>query len=314
LLRYVLSRLAASVLLLFTAATIAFVVFHLLPGDPASALAGVNAPPSEVQAIRVEYHLNQSLITQYGEYLDNLAHFNLGRSIEQFGIPVSTLFAQRIPVTLQLIATSLIVALFFTALFSWSSLRPGGRFDKFVGRWCVLGLAIPSFWFGFMLVLVFAVHLRWLPASGYVSVFQSPIESIRYAILPSVTYGFVMSAVFILVARRSLGDVFREDYIRTARAKGLREWTVVRRHAAKSAMIPFVTIVGVTVAGSLAGAVLIESVFNYPGFGQLFLQGVSGRDYYVVESGLLVIMGAMILANFVVDLIYLALDPRISYR
>ena len=107
-----------------------------------------------------------------------------------------------------------------------------------------------------------------------------------------------MSAVFILVARRSLSEVFREDYIRTARAKGLREWTVVRRHAAKSAMIPFVTIVGITVAGSLAGAVLIESVFNYPGFGQLFLQGVSGRDYYVVESGLIVIMAAMIAASF----------------
>jgi peptide/nickel transport system permease protein len=310
----VLNRLAASALLLFAAATIAFVVFHLLPGDPASALAGVNAPPSEVQRIRAEYHLNRPLATQYVEYLSSLAHINLGRSIEQFGIPVSTLFAQRIPVTLQLIATSLIVALFFTALFSWSSLRPGGRFDKFVGRWCVVGLAIPSFWFGFMLVLIFAVHLRWLPASGYVSFFHSPVNSIRHAILPSVTYGFVMSAVFILVARRSLGEVFREDYIRTARAKGLRDWSVVRRHAAKSAMIPFVTIVGVTVAGSLAGAVLIESVFNYPGFGQLFLQGVSGRDYYVVESGLLVIMGAMIIASFIVDLIYLALDPRITYR
>jgi peptide/nickel transport system permease protein len=314
LLRYVLSRVGASVLLLFTAVTIAFVVFHLLPGDPASALAGVNAPPSEIQAIKAEYHLNKPLVTQYVEYLNSLAHLNLGPSIEQFGIPVSTLFAQRIPVTLQLIATSLIVALIFTALFSWSSLRPGGRFDKFVGRWCVLGLAIPSFWFGFMLVLIFAVHLRWLPASGYVSFFQSPVESIRYAILPSFTYGFVMSAVFILVARRSLGEVFREDYIRTARAKGLREWSVVRRHAAKSAMIPFVTIVGITVAGSLAGAVLIESVFNYPGFGQLFLQAVSGRDYYVVESGLLVIMGVMILANLVVDIVYLLLDPRISYR
>lgn len=312
--RYVVNRLAASVLLLFGTATAAFVVFHLLPGDPAVAIAGVNAPLEQVERIRAEYHLDQPLLSQYVDYLNNLLHLNFGTSIDQFGIPVSTLFAQRIPVTLQLIATSLVVALTFTALFSWSSLRRGSRFDKFVSNWCVVGLAIPSFWLGFVLVLIFAVHLGWLPATGYVSFFQSPVESLRHAVLPSLTYGFVMSAVFILVARRSLGEVFREDYIRTARAKGLREWDVVRRHAAKSAMIPFVTIVGITVAGSLAGAVLIESVFNYPGFGQLFLQGVSGRDYYVVESGLIVIMGAMILANFVVDLVYLALDPRITYR
>jgi peptide/nickel transport system permease protein len=177
----------------------------------------------------------------------------------------------------------------------------------------VFGLSVPTFWLGILLVLLFAVHLAWLPAAGYVSIFQSPLTGLRFLTLPALAYGIYMSAIFTQFLRRSFMDVMDEDFVRTARSKGLGQTSVLVHHAAKPALIPFVTVLGIAVATSLGFVMVVEQVFAYPGFGELFVNAITSRDYYVVQAGVMVIVAAVVVASIIVDLVYLLLDPRIRY-
>ena len=311
-LRYLGFRLFGGLGTLVGGSIVAFVLFRLLPGDPAAVIAGTHASPERVARIRHEFGLDKSLPAQLLDWWNRLLHLDLGVSTAS-NVPVTHLLAQRLPVTLVLIGASTIVALALTFLLSVGGLKQGSFWDGLAVGWSVLGLAIPTFWLGILLVLLFAVHLGWLPAAGYVSVFKSPLESLRFLALPAISYGIYLSAIFTQFLHRSFVDVADEDFVLTARAKGLRERSVIVHHAAKPALIPFVTVVGIAVSTSLGFSMLVETIFAYPGFGSLFVTGIRSRDYFVVQAGIMVIVVAVVLVNIVVDLLYLLLDPRIRY-
>jgi peptide/nickel transport system permease protein len=310
--RYIVFRVLGGIGTLAGGSVVAFLLFHLLPGDPAAVIAGSRASPQRVAIVRHEFGLDKSVPQQLLDWWDRLLHFNLGVSTAS-DVSVTHLLAERLPVTLVLIGASTIVALALTFLFSLGGLQRNSLWDRAAFAWSVFGLAVPTFWLGILLVLLFAVHLAWLPAAGYVSIFRSPLQGLRFLVRPSISYGVYMSAIFTQFLRRSIMDVVEEDFVRTARAKGLRERNVIIHHAAKPALIPFVTVVGIAVSTSLGFAMLVEAVFAYPGFGSLFVTAITNRDYYVVQAGIMVIVAAVVVANIIVDLTYLLLDPRIRY-
>ncbi|MCU1488604.1 MAG: peptide transporter [Acidimicrobiaceae bacterium] len=310
--RYLLSRVAGGIGTLAGGSVVAFFVFHLLPGNPAEIIAGTHASAAQVAAIQREFALNQSLVAEFVGWWEHVLQGNLGVSVVS-NVPVSHLLAQTLPVTLTLIGASTVVALAFTLVLSLGGLRKGSVLDRIALGWSVVGLSIPTFWLGILAILLFAIHWGWLPAGGYISPYSSPLAGLKSLALPAITFGIYMSAIFTQFLRRSFLDVMREDFVRTARARGLREWQVVARHASKPAMIPFVTVVGIAVSTSLGFAMVVETVFAYPGFGSLFVQAITTRDYYVVQAGIMVIVAAVVVANILVDVAYLFLDPRIRY-
>jgi peptide/nickel transport system permease protein len=310
--RYIGLRIVGGLATLAAGSVVAFIIFHLLPGNPAEVLAGARASPARVVEIKREFGLNKGLFAQLIDWWDRLLHFNLGVSTTS-NVSVAHLLAQRLPVTLVLIGASTVVGLLFTLAFSLGGLQRGSLWDRAALGWSVFGLAVPVFWLGILLVLVFSVTLGWLPAAGYTSISQSPVQALRFLALPALSFGVYLSAIFTQFLRRSLVDVVDEDFIRTARSKGLSEWSVIVHHAAKPALIPFVTVLGIAVSTSLGFAMVVETVFAYPGFGLLFVQSITGRDYYVVQAGIMVIVAAVVVANILVDVLYLVLDPRIRY-
>jgi peptide/nickel transport system permease protein len=309
-LRFVLWRVGGAVATLAAGAVVAFAVFHLLPGDPAAVIGGPGASTEQIDAIRERLGLDDSLPVQFVDWLGRIVRGDLGRSFFS-NVPVRELFEQRVPVTLELIVTSTVVALAVSVFLALGALRPGSLLDRMAVAWSIVWLAVPIFWLGVLLALVFGVRAGLVPTSGFVSFLDDPGEAIRFALLPSVTLGFYMSAILTQFLRRSLLDVMQEDYVRTARAKGLRERQVIVGHAAKPALIPFVTVLGILVGTAVGGTILVEAVFNYPGFGRLFVDSILKRDYFVVQGGILLVVVAVIVANLVVDLVYALLDPRI---
>jgi peptide/nickel transport system permease protein len=307
--RYLSGRLLGGLGTLVGGSIVAFVIVHLLPGDPAEVIAGKNASPARVEAIRRSFGLTDSLPEQLVEWWQRLLHLDLGVSTVS-NIPVTQLLAERLPATFFLIAASTIIGLMFTVVFSLGGVRRGSAWDRAALGWSVFGLAVPVFWLGILLIIVFAVKLNLLPAGGYVSPWSSPLESLRFLLLPAVTFGVYLSAIFTQFLRRSLVDVMDEEFIRTARSKGLSELNVILHHAAKPALIPLVTVVGIAVPTSLGFAMVVESVFNYPGFGLLFVNAITGRDYFLVQAGIVVIIAAVVVSNILVDISYLLLNPR----
>ena len=308
--RYLAGRIAGSIATLAVAAVVAFTVFKLLPGDIAAVIAGRNALPESVEAIREDLGLNRSLPVQFFDWLNRLAHGDLGVSLIS-NVPVTQLFAERVPVTLELIITSTVVAVVLSIGLSLGALRPGSLLDRFAVVWSILWLAVPIFWLGLLLALGFGVQTNLLPTSGFVSFLDDPREALRFSLLPSITLGFYMSAILTQFLRGSVLAVMREDYIRTARAKGLAQHQIVLGHAAKPALLPFVTVLGLLVGTAVGGTILVEAVFNYPGFGRLLTQAILQRDYYIVQNGILLVVAAVIIVNLIVDIIYGFLDPRI---
>lgn len=309
-LRFVATRLASAVTTLFVGSIVAFATFNLLPGDLAASLAGQGASPESIAAIRTNLGLDGGLVERYLDWLGNLLTGDLGISLIS-NVPVSELFAQRLPVTLQLIAASILVALVASGTLALGALRPGSLLDRIAVVWSVVWLSVPVFWVGLLLVLVVAVNWQLLPASGYVSFFDSPVEAVRFALLPAITLGFYMSAILTQFLRTSIVDVMQEDYIRTAQAKGLPMRKVVLYHAAKPSLLPFLTVLGILLGTAVGGTILVEAVFNYPGFGRLFTESILKRDPFIVQNGMLLIIASVIVVNFFVDLVYGVLDPRV---
>ena len=308
--RFVAGRILGAIATLFATAIFSFAIFHLLPGDPAAVLAGQGASPQQVAAIRKSLGLSGNIVQQFATWLERIAHGNLGVSVIS-NVPVTTLLAQRLPVTLGLIFTSVIVALVTSIPLSLGALHPGGLLDRIAIVWSIVFFSIPIFWLGELLVLVFSLKLGWFPASGFVSFLDSPVPGLKTSLLPSIAFGCYLSAFLIQFLRAALLDVMDEDYIRTARAKGLPESLVLFRHGAKPTMIPFLTVLGILIGTSMGATIIIEQVFNYPGFGSLFVQAIVNRDFYVIQAGILIVVGAVIIANLIVDLSYAFLDPRV---
>jgi peptide/nickel transport system permease protein len=289
-----------------------FSLLHLLPGDPATAILGNEASPEAIAALNEKLGMNKPIIVQYGDWVYNLFHGNLGNSMVD-NTPVTKLIAQRLPATLELTVGAFVVAIII-ALPSGilSAARPGTWIDHVCTFISMLGMSIPHFWLGMMMILFFAVKLGLLPASGYVPLTQDPIANMEAMIMPMIATGFRQSAVLMRMVRSSMLDVMNADYIRTAVAKGLSERAVLVGQALRNAMIPVVTTSGLLIASLLGGLVITETIFSIPGFGKLMIDSVFRRDFTTVQGSILIVAVFVIIVNIIVDVLYTFIDPRIK--
>ncbi len=312
-LTYLFSRLLQALPVLVFASVVVFLVIHFVPGDPALTVLGPEARPEQVEAMRQRMGLDRPLAVQYGRWLGRVLQGDLGASVIN-SYPVWSLVGLKLPATVSLTLGALLVALAIALpLGALAAVRQGRPVDRLAVWFSALGLSVPSFWLGVLLVLVFSLRLRWFPASGYVPLLDRPMVALRHLALPCLTLGVAMAAVLTRFVRSAVLEVIRQDYIRTARAKGLRERAVLVRHAFRNALIPVLTVVALQIGNLLGGAVVTEAIFDFPGVGQLILYAVTTKDYPVVQGALLLLVTALIVINLLTDLGYALLDPRVRY-
>lgn len=313
-LRYAIMRAGSLVVSLLVASLVIFAAIEVVPGDPASFMLGINAQPDTVAALREELGLNQSLFQRYFVWIAGMLQGDFGTSYT-YRTPVSEIIADRLWISLPLA----IYALSLTVLIAFpvgilAATKRGSFTDIVVMGTTQLGVAIPNFWFALLMVLLFAIQLRWFSAGGFPGWDQGFWLSIKALTLPAVALALPQASILARVMRSSLLDTLSEDYIRTARAKGLTKRQALRRHALRNALIPVLTIIGLQFSFLLAGAIIIENVFFLPGLGRLVFQAISQRDLIVVESVVMLLVFAVILVNFAVDLAYAWVDPRLRRR
>ncbi|MBN9452309.1 MAG: ABC transporter permease [Bosea sp.] len=308
---YILRRLAALALTLLAAALVIFVVLEILPGDPAAVTLGLNAAPEALAALRAEMGLDKPAVLRFFIWLGGLVSGDLGQSYT-YRVPVLQLIAERMAVTLPLALMAIALAMAIgIPLGMLAASRHGRLADAGVMAFAQAGLAIPNFWFGLLLVLVFAVGLGWLPAGGFPG-WQAGIGvSLKALLMPALALALPQAAIIARVTRSSMLDTLQEDFVRTARAKGLSEGTTMRRHALRNALIPVVTILGLQFSVLIAGAIIIENVFALPGLGRLVFQAIAQHDLIVVKDLVMLFAGLAILINFAVELLYGLIDPRL---
>jgi peptide/nickel transport system permease protein len=310
---YLVGRLLAAVPVMLLVSTGVFLLLFLTPGDPAATILGPDATPQRVEELRRRLGLDQPAPIQLVRWFGRVFQGDLGTSIF-LDRPVTQAIAERAEPTLLL---ALLASLFALALGIPTGIlaasRPGTWTDFGAMLLGLTGVSMPTFWVGLNLIFLFAVVLNWLPVAGYEPLARGPGETLRYLLLPAVTLGFPQGALLARMTRSVMLEVLREDYVRTARAKGLREWRVVLWHALRNALIPIVTVFGLSLAILLGGAVVTEQVFNIPGVGRLLVQAVVRRDYPLVQGIVLVVAATYVLLNLAVDLVYGTLDPRVRY-
>ncbi|MDR5682737.1 MAG: ABC transporter permease [Armatimonadota bacterium] len=304
--RYLLKRVLLAIPVLLGVSIVVFAMVRFIPGDPAQIMAGQAATQEVVEQIRESLGLDQPILVQYAYFLRNALTGDLGRSLFS-GVPVSEELGQRFPRTVRLALASIFVAaLIGIPAGILSATRHLSWVDSIVMILALAGVSIPVFWLGLNLILVFSVRLHWMPAFGY--------ETWRHLVLPSITLGTASAAIIARMTRSAMLEVLRQDYVRTARAKGLAERVVVNHHALRNALIPVVTVVGLQLGALLSGAVLTETVFSWPGIGKLLVDSVLARDYPIIQGAVLLIAATFVFLNVVVDATYAMLDPRIRYE
>jgi len=309
--RYIINRLLSMIPTLLLVSIMVFLITYLIPGDPTYALLGMEVTPEVRQAMRVQLGLNKPIYVRYGIWLWNVLHGDLGTSIYgQF--KVTYLIGRAIPVSLELMLFTIILALLIAIpAATLSAIKKNTWVDLVTTLGAFTGLSIPVFWLAIMAIYVFAVDLKWLPATGYVRLNEGLLLNLKSMILPSVTLGIVYCTGLMRFLRAGLLDVLNEDYVRTARMKGVIEWRVLMRHVLKNALIPFTTVLGLEMAWLMGGSVLIENVFALPGMGQLALNAILQRDYMLVQGIALVMAALFLTINLAVDILYAFLDPRV---
>lgn len=299
---------------LILASVVIFLVIRLSPGDPAEIMVGQEASASQLQAERAALGLDKPLPVQYVVWLGNVLRLNFGRSYIN-GQPVWELIEQRAPATLELALSAFVLStLFGVALGIVAAVHPNSIADALVTAFNVIAYSVPSFWIGLLLILLFSVNLGWLPPSGRGNLLLNPLDELRYLIMPLVTLSFGGSAGKARLVRATMVEVLDADYIRTAYAKGLAERVVLVRHALRNALIPLVTTLGIQLGGILGGAVVTETIFNWPGMGRLIVDSISNRDYSVVQGILILIVFTFVVVSLGVDILYEFIDPRIRIR
>ncbi|EIC21179.1 nickel ABC transporter permease [Thiorhodovibrio frisius] len=297
-------RLGATLVVMLGVSTLVFLLLHLVPGDPVEAMLGESARPADLAALRAHLGLDRPLSVQYLDYLAGLTRLDLGQSLTDQR-PVADMIAERFPATLQLTLAALTLAVLIALPLGVLAARhQGGPLDSAAMGFSVLGMAVPNFWLGPMLILVFSLWLGWTPVSGR--------EGWNSLILPALTLGTGLAALLARMVRASLLEVLGEDYIRTARAKGLNESAVLWRHALRNAALPILTLLGLQLGGLLGGAVITETVFSWPGIGSLLVDAIKARDYPVVQGCVLLISLIYVGVNTLTDVLYLWIDPRIG--
>ncbi|BCB19586.1 ABC transporter permease [Bosea sp. ANAM02] len=312
---YVLRRLFQMLPVLLLASFAIFAMIYAVPGGPVAVIVGENAGPEEIAAAIQRYGLDRPMVVQYADWLGRAATGDFGLSLHSRQ-PVLQLIGERLPATLQLALAAIFVALVIgIPVAIASAVKPNSWLDRLLSGWSALALGVPTFWLGILLILLFAVELRWLPsASRHVPFWESPLDTLRSLALPAITLGTYVSGILARFLRASLIGEARADYVRTARAKGVPENRIVGFHIMRNALLPFVTIVGLMMANFIGGAVVTEAVFTYPGLGRLLIQAISTRDYPLIQGCILVILVAYMLINLTVDMLYAWIDPRIEYR
>jgi len=301
---------------LFLVSILVFSIIHLIPGDPVLIMGGslLQNRPEVVEQLRHQLGLDQPLYVQYLQWITKALRGDLGVSMWNQE-PVTKIILQRLPATIELALVSMLMALAVAIPGGIiSGVRPNSLLDRVVTVFVTMGMSMPGFWLGIMLMLLFAVRLKWLPPVGYVPINQEPVRNLRYLVLPATTLAIVIAAPMMRFLRSSLLEVARMDYITTARAKGLSERIVIVRHALKNALIPFITVVGLELAGLLAGVVVIEWVFGWPGMGWLIVDTINRRNYSLLQSSVLLVALVFLFMNLIVDILYAFLDPRIRYE
>jgi peptide/nickel transport system permease protein len=312
--RYIMRRLLAIIPILFIVALLVFLMIDLIPGDPVALLMGLEASGEAINARRIELGLNRPLQERMVEWFADAFRGDLGDSYF-LNQPVTAAIAQRFPVTLGLAAFALVVAIVVGVLSGIiASMTRGTSTDWLVMMLAMLGLSIPSFWLALNLIFLFSVKWRLFPIGGYVSLREDPWLFLKHIFLPGTSLGIIYAAMIARMTRARMLEVLNMDYIRTARAKGLRERVVIYRHALKNALIPVLTMIGIAAGGLLGGSVVIETVFNVSGIGRLVIEAVKRRDYPVIQGGILVVTLSYLLINLTVDLLYAWINPRIRYE
>ena len=311
--RYLLTRLVSLTISLFVASVVIFSVIEVIPGDPASFMLGINAREDTLAALRAEMGLDQNIVLRYLGWVSGMLQGDFGHSWT-YKTPVADLIADRIWVSLPLaiyaLTLSTLIA-FPTGILAAS--RRGRTSDITIMGATQMGIAIPNFWFAMILVLIFAVNLRWFSAGGFTG-WADPLQGIRSLTLPAIALALPQAAILSRIMRSSMIDMLSEDFIRTARAKGLSRRQALWRHAVRNALIPVLTIIGLQFSFLLAGAIIIEQIFFLPGLGRLIFQAISARDLIVVENVVMLLVFTVILVNFAVDVAYAIVDPRLRIR
>jgi peptide/nickel transport system permease protein len=310
---YVAGRILATIPVLAIVAIIVFAILHLSPGDPAAMIAGEHATPQQIAAIRLKLGLDRPLYEQFGAWVWRLLHGDLGVSIFS-NLPVTRLFLQRLEPTIALtILTTIVTVCLAVPLGVLAAWRAGSWIDRTAMSFAVLGFSFPVFVVGYLLIFVFSISLGLLPIQGYKSLDEGVWPFLSHLILPSLALGVSFMALITRITRASVLEVLSQDYIRTARSKGLATGKVLLSHALSNAAVPIVTIIGVGIALLMGGVVVTESVFAIPGLGRLVVDAILSRDYPVIQGALLIFSGVYVLINLAIDLLYVVLDPRIRY-
>jgi peptide/nickel transport system permease protein len=309
--RYLINRAWQSLVTLFLATVVVFLGVRALPGDPALALAGEDRTPEALAAIRQQYGLDQSLPVQFWHFASNALHGDLGTSIRT-GTSVTSMLRTALPVTLELSVLAILLATFLgVGAGVVAAVSRGRPAEWFANAIALIGLSVPHFWLGLIAILYLSVATGLFPASGFVPLLEDPIANLHHILLPAVILGTGLSAVIMRQTRSSMLDSLSTDYVRTAKAKGLPPRVVIGRHALRNSLIVVITIVGLQLGGLISGAVVTEQIFGLPGFGKMTIDAVFQRDYPVIQAVVLVTATSYIVINFLVDLLYSFIDPRI---
>jgi peptide/nickel transport system permease protein len=312
-LAFIIRRLLSTVVVMTIVAVFIFLLLHLSPGDPAAIIVGDNATQAQIDAVRKQLGLDDPLAVQFVRWLGGVLRGDLGISIFSHE-PVNKLVLQRIEPTVSLAITTLllavVIAISFGVLAAW---KVGTWVDRLVMVLSVLSFSVPVFVVGYLLIYVFSIQLGWLPVQGYSPIADGFLLWLRHLVLPSIALGLAYVALIARITRTAMLDVLSEDYIRTARAKGVATGPVLMKHALKNAGVPIVTVIGIGVALLIGGVVITETVFNIPGIGRLVVDAISQRDYPIIQGVTLIFSGVYVIVNLIVDLSYTLLDPRIRY-
>ncbi|HEV2514041.1 MAG TPA: ABC transporter permease [Devosia sp.] len=311
---YIISRLLQAIPILILVSLIAFGIIYLIPGDAAVVIGGPSATPEELAQIRQNLGLDQPLYIQILTFYIHLFQGDLGRSLT-LGIPVVDALLARSPITIGIAIYSLVLTILIglgTGMLA--ALNHNRWIDQAATLFALLGVSLPNFWLALVMIVLFSVHLGWLPTGGYVPFTTDPVGWLRSATLPAVALALMQAGLLTRITRSTMLEVLNQDYIRTARAKGLPEWIVVGRHALANVMMPIVTMIGLVLSVLLSGSIVIETIFGVPGIGSLLGSAISNRDYPMIQGGLLFVTTALLLLNIVIDLLYTSLDPRIRVR
>jgi peptide/nickel transport system permease protein len=309
-----LRRLLSAIPVLFIVSLISFGLMRLIPGDPAASIAGPSATPAQIDQLRRDLGLDEPLLMQLLHYYQGLLQGDFGKSL-LLGKGVLAATMERLPVTIGLSLYALVLTLLIGVTSGIiAALRQNTWIDQVAMMIAMLGISIPNFFLGLLMIIFFAVQLGWLPSGGYVPFSQDPIGWLRSTTMPAISLALLQAGLLARITRSGMLEVLRQDYVRTARAKGLPERQVILKHALANALIPIVTVVGIIISLLLSGAVVTEALFSLPGMGQLLTQAVLSRDYPMVQGGLLLVTTFLVVVNILVDILYALIDPRVRYE